>query len=221
MRRVLLTTISLLSLTAGSFAADLPRQMPAKAPAMLPIGYNWTGFYLGINGGYGFGQSNWSITGADADPSGGLIGLTAGYNWQALGSPFVFGLEGDVAYSDIRGSFTNAACPGGCETRNNWLGTVRGRVGYAFDRMMPYFTGGLAVGDIRAEQPGFAGVRETNVGWTVGGGVEAAIAPNWTAKLEYLYVDLGDVTCAAGSCAVPTNVDFQAHVVRAGLNFRF
>jgi outer membrane immunogenic protein len=86
---------------------------------------------------------------------------------------------------------------------------------------MPYLTGGLAVGEIRADQPGFAGVSETNVGWTVGGGIEAAIATNWTAKLEYLYVDLGDVTCPAGSCAVPTNVDFQAHVVRAGLNFRF
>ncbi len=221
MRRVLLTTISLLALTTGSFAADLPRQMPARAPAMLPMGYNWTGFYLGINGGYGFGESNWSAFVTDAEPSGGLIGLTAGYNWQAPGSPFVFGLEGDIDWSNIKGSFANAACPTGCETKNNWLGTVRGRLGYAVDRVMPYFTGGLAIGDVRANQVGFTGERETKAGWTVGGGVEAAVAANWTAKLEYLYVDLGSVNCGLASCSAPTNVDFQAHVVRAGLNLRF
>ena len=108
-----------------------------------------------------------------------------------------------------QGSFANAACPTGCETRNNWLGTVRGRVGYAFDRVMPYVTGGLAVGDIEANQPGFAGVSDTNVGWTVGGGIEAAIASNWTAKLEYLYVDLGDVSCSAGSARCRPTSDFQ------------
>ena len=90
-------------------------------------------------------------------------------------------------------------CPTGCQTKNNWLGTVRGRVGYAWDRVMPYVTGGLAVGDIEANQAGFAGVHDTNVGWTAGGGVEAALAGNWTAKLEYLHVDLGHINCGAVS----------------------
>ena len=104
MRRVLLTTISLLAFTAtGAVAADLPRAMPAKAPAYVPVGYNWTGFYLGINGGYGWGRSRWSGFGTSADPSGGMVGGTAGYNWQALGSPWVFGLEGDIDWSNMQG----------------------------------------------------------------------------------------------------------------------
>ena len=222
MRRVLFATICLLALTAtNTFAADLPRAMPAyKAPVLVP-GYNWTGFYAGINGGYGWGHSSWDTFGTTIHPSGGLVGGTLGYNWQAPGSAWVFGIEGDADWTDIKKGFTNAACPTGCQTKNNWLATVRGRVGYAWDRVMPYLTGGLAVGDIHANQGSFAGASDTNAGWTAGAGVEAAIAANWTAKLEYLYVDLGNINCPAGSCAAPTNVDFRTHVVRAGVNFRF
>ena len=221
MRRVLLTTIGLLAFTVtGALAADLPRGMPAKAPAYVPVGYNWTGFYLGINGGYGWGRSDWSGFGGSANPSGGMAGLTGGYNWQTPGSPWVVGLEGDIDWSDLRGNFTNAACLGGCETRNTWLGTVRGRFGYAMDRVMPYVTGGLAVGDVQANQGGFAGVRDTKAGWTVGAGIEAALVGNWTAKVEYLHVDLGSVDCGV-ACSVPTSASFNAEVVRGGLNLRF
>ena len=90
-----------------------------------------------------------------------MVGGTVGYNWQAMGSPWVFGLEGDIDWSNIKDNFANATCPTGCQTKNNWLGTVRGRVGYALDRVMPYVTGGLAVGDIQANQVGFAGVHDT------------------------------------------------------------
>jgi outer membrane immunogenic protein len=222
MRRVLLTTVSLLACTAAAVAADLPRAAPpAKAPAYVPVGYNWTGFYLGINGGYAWGRSRWSGLDSNTDSSGGMIGGTAGYNWQALGSPWVFGLEGDIDWTNIKNSFTDATCPTGCQTKNNWMGTVRGRVGYAWDREMPYLTGGLAIGDIEANQVGFAGVHDTTLGWAAGGGVEAALMGNWTAKLEYLHVDLGHINCNAVSCAVPTRVGFQADEVRAGLNFRF
>jgi outer membrane immunogenic protein len=222
MRRVLLATIGILVVsTINTFAADLPRTMPARAPAMVIPVYNWSGFYLGINGGYGWGRSNWTAYGTNSSPSGGLVGGTIGYNWQAFGSPAVFGLEGDIGWSGIKGSFVSATCPTGCETKNDWLGTVRGRLGYAFDRWMPYITGGLAVGGVHANQTGFAGASETKAGWTAGGGVEAAIVANWTAKVEYLYVDLGSIGCAAGSCSLPTNVDFRTHVVRAGLNYRF
>ena len=220
MRRIFFTTVSLLVLAATSaVAADLPRGMPpTKAPAYVPVaGYTWTGFYAGINGGYGFGGSNWSAFGTDTDVSGGLVGITAGYNWQA--GNLVFGLEGDMDWSNIRGSFVSAACPTGCETKNNWLGTFRGRLGYAVDRVMPYVTGGLAVGDVHATQAGIGSVSDTNAGWTIGGGIEAVIAPNWTAKLEYLYVDLGNVGC--GTCLPASNVDFQANIVRAGLNLKF
>ena len=148
MRRVLTSTISLLALTASSaFAADIPpRVAPYRTPAYVAPVFNWTGFYLGINGGYGWGKSDWGGFG-DAAPNGGLFGVTAGYNWQAPGSAWVVGLEGDVDWTNLRGSFTNAACPLGCETRNNWLATLRGRVGYSFDRWLPYLTGGLAVGE--------------------------------------------------------------------------
>jgi outer membrane immunogenic protein len=218
MRRILYATFGLLGLAVTSAsAADLPRAMPpVKAPAYVPAIYSWNGFYLGINGGGGFGHSDWSGIG-DTHVSGGLVGVTAGYNWQS--GQWVFGLEGDIDWSNIKGSFTNAACPTGCETKNTWLGTARGRIGYAFDRVLPYITGGAAFGDIKATQAGVGSVSDTNVGWTVGAGIEAAVAANWTAKIEYLYVDLGDVSCT--TCIPTSNVDFRSHVVRAGLNFRF
>ena len=148
-----------------------------------------------------------------------MIGVTAGYNWQAMGSPWVFGLEGDVDWTNIKDS---TACGGTtCETKNNWLGTVRGRVGYSWDRWLPYITGGIAFGDIEANRAGFAGSSDTNVGWTIGVGIEGVIAGNWTAKLEYLYADLGDTTCAAAACGTATNVDLTTNIVRAGINYRF
>ncbi len=150
-----------------------------------------------------------------------MVGGTAGYNWQAARSPWVFGLEGDLDWTNIKGTFVNVACPTGCQTKNDWLGFVRGRVGFAWDRVMPYITGGLAVGDIKASQPGFAGVNDTNVGWAAGAGVEAALAGNWSAKLEYLHVDLGHTDCALGACSLPSRVGFHAETVRAGVNYRF
>lgn len=218
MRRVIFATMGLLGLAATNvMAADLPRGMPpTKAPVFVP-GYSWTGFYLGVQGGGGFGTSDWSAFGTDTDVSGGFVGGTVGYNWQS--GPWVFGLEGDIAWSGIKGDFTNAACPTGCETKNTWFGTGRGRLGWAYDRWMPYVTGGVAFGEVEATRAGVGSTSETNVGWTVGAGIEGAIAGNWTAKLEYLYVDLGDVSCCG---AVATgNVDFQTHMVRAGLNYRF
>lgn len=219
MKKLLLASVGLVAFgIASASAADLPRQMPAKAPAYVPPPlYNWTGLYIGINGGGGFGRSDFSgaFTTGSFDTSGALVGGTIGYNWQ-LSNQFVFGLEGDLDWSSIRGS---SACGGtSCETRNDWLGTVRGRIGYVgwWDRVMPYITGGLAVGNIKADIAGVGSSDETKAGWTVGGGIEAAIAGPWTAKVEYLYVDLGNGSAVAGSDA-----DFKAHVVRAGLNYRF
>ena len=123
--------------------------MPAKAPAYIAPIYNWTGFYVGINGGGGWGGSEFSapFSTGSFDTSGGLVGGTIGYNWQM--NQFVFGLEGDIDWSNIRGS---AACAGTtCEARNDWLSTVRGRFGYAFDRFMPYVTGGAAFGNIKTD----------------------------------------------------------------------
>ena len=128
--------------------------------------YDWSGFYLGINGGGGWGRSNWSANNTGFGVNGGQVGGTFGYNRQ-LGN-FVFGLEGDIDWSGLNGTGSSAGCPGGCSTSETWLSTVRGRIGYAFDRVMPYATGGLAVGDIRASMPGFAGGTSTNAGLDVG-----------------------------------------------------
>jgi outer membrane immunogenic protein len=221
MKRTVLASLGLLAIAAmatSAAAADLPPRPYAKAPAYAPQAYNWSGFYLGVNGGYGFGTS--SFTGANSfDVNGGLAGGTVGYNWQ-MGQG-VFGLEGDGDWSDLQGSTTNANCPG-CETRSDWLATFRGRVGYAFDRVLPYVTGGLAGGDIKASALGFSGIDSDRLGWTAGAGLEFAISGPWTAKLEYLYVDLGSANCGLSCGAVtPDNVDLKENVVRAGVNYKF
>jgi outer membrane immunogenic protein len=224
MTRVLVACVSALAgiaLAGAAAAADLPPrygQPIPKAPPMYPAIYNWTGFYLGINGGGGFGHSTWDSTGG-FDVSGGVVGGTIGYNWQT--GPWVFGLEGDIDWSNISGS-TNVLCPLGCTTRNDWLGTARGRVGYAFDRIMPYLTGGLAFGNIKAATPFLPGKDETNAGWTIGGGLEVALTGNWSAKAEYLYVDLGKTNCGLGCSAfVVDNASFTTHLLRGGVNYRF
>jgi len=212
------------TMVGAANAADLPRRHvpPAKAQPAYEMPYNWTGVYVGINGGAGWGQTSWSnaFGTADGDASGGLVGGTLGFNYQM--GQVVFGLEGDIDWSDIRGSTSTGICAGGsCETRNSWLSTARGRIGYAFDRVMPYVTGGAAFGDIKATPAGLGTTTTTKTGWTVGGGAEFAIAGPWTAKVEYLYVDLGKGSCDVGVCGIPTDVDFKTHLVRAGINFRF
>ena len=222
MKRVCVVAIGALAsmfAVQASLAADIPRRAPPPAPAaFVPPIYNWTGPYIGLSGGGGWGESSWSNT-ESFDISGGLIGGTIGYNWQQ--GPWVYGLEGDISWSDLRGS-TTTLCPTGCETSNSWLGTVRGRIGYAFDRFLPYATGGVAFGDINADRPGFGSASETRAGWTVGGGIEFALVGNWTAKAEYLHVDLGSIDCGI-SCGAPftNDVSFKADIIRGGFNYRF
>jgi outer membrane immunogenic protein len=225
MKRLLLTSAAMAALlSAPSLAADAPpgRYMPPpRAAAYVPF-FSWNGFYLGLSAGYGFGQSNWtnSATGAttgDFDINGGLIGGTLGYNIQL--SAVVVGVEADLAWSNIKGSSTTNCAA--CETSNSWLGTARGRIGYAFDRVLPYFTGGAAFGDIKGTV-GAATFSETQVGWTVGAGVEYAFISNWSAKVEYLYVDLGAASCSAAcSGGVPFEASFTSNIVRAGVNYKF
>src|ERR1700694_5783733 len=220
MKRVLFALAGLSARTGTAAAADLPRpaQQPYyKAPAFVQA-YNWTGFYIGVNGGGGFGSSTWDRTGS-FNMTGGLAGGTLGYNYQF--GQGVVGIEGDIDWANINGT-TNTACPLGCKTSDNWLSTVRGRRVCAADRFMPYVTGGVAFGDIHATTPGFAGVNNTNVGWTVGAGLEFAVVGNWTAKAEYLYVNLGKFNCGL-SCGLTAtdNVSFTTNLVRGGINYRF
>jgi outer membrane immunogenic protein len=208
-----------------ALAADAPpgRYMPPpRAPAYVPF-FSWSGLYVGVNAGYGFGHSRWtnsvtSVTTGDFNVSGAVIGGTAGYNMQ-LGSAVV-GVEADLAWSNIKGS-TTLLCLGTCQTSNSWLGTARGRIGYAFDRFLPYLTAGAAFGDIKGTTT-LGSFSRTNIGWTAGGGLEYAFVNNWSAKLEYLYVDLGKVRCDDGCIVAPlTDVTLNTGVVRAGVNYKF
>jgi iron complex outermembrane recepter protein len=197
---------------------------------------DWTGIYLGLNAGYSFGGSDWtdnvtaSSTGSFGT-SGFVFGGTLGANYQ-VGS-LVFGVEGDGDWSDASGFGTFTAtnlCADGCLTANSWLATVRGRAGYAFDRFFAYSTAGAAFGDVRANFSNDPVSSVTKAGWTAGAGVEVALDHNWSAKAEYLFVDLGNGSCTT-DCAIanangpPTipgvAVRFDESVVRGGVNYRF
>lgn len=259
-RLVILAGVSSLALLSSAWAADLPTTK-GPAPYVPPPqqAYDWTGVYIGINGGYGgnpytypfnvsFAGFN-ALTGQFSLTSGGFLGGgQAGINYQVPSTNFVVGVEADGDASSIRGQLGfNAFSPiGGGLTLNaaggthlDYLGTVRGRFGYAFDRVMPYVTGGFAYGGvdnygtIGVAAPGFnfgvaASHHSTQTGWTAGAGVEYAITDNLTLKTEYLYADLGTSTLFSGNpfpFPAPINVYIgehtTAHIVRAGLNYKF
>ncbi|MEI9805540.1 MAG: outer membrane protein [Pseudolabrys sp.] len=204
-------------------AADLPRKAPSYGPAFVR-GYDWSGFYVGLNGGYGWGTSTWSnaaLTDSFA-VKGGLVGGTLGYNFQS--GSWIFGVEGDVDATWIKGSdnIAGGICGGvGCQTSNTWLGTARGRIGSTLGRLMPYLTGGAAVGNIKMTPATGGSATKTKLGWTVGSGFEYAFQEGWSGKIEYLYVDLGKATCDAAVCGVDTDVKFKTSIVRLGVNYRF
>ena len=224
-RKLLLACAALSAFASYAIAADLPPNMPPpRAPPVLVPFFSWNGLYTGINAGYGFGRTSWSdnVTGVSTGnftASGGLIGGTLGFNIQQ--SALVFGVETDLVWSFMKGS-TNTNCLGNCTTSNTWLGTTRGRIGYAFDRFLPYFTGGAAYGSIKISNDFGSSASTTKVGWTVGGGLEYAFLNNWSVKGEYLYANLGKATCDTNcSGGNPFDVKFYTHIVRAGLNYKF
>jgi outer membrane immunogenic protein len=215
-----LACTALVAAPVAASAADMPIKGPRSHYKAVPSAiayYNWTGFYAGVVAGYGFGSSDWNVPAVSTSPKGWNIGGTLGYNLQ-VGS-FVYGIEGDLAWSNVSGSTTVGATT--VTTENDYLATVRGRLGYSFDRFLPYLTGGLAYGDVKTSiTPAGLSSSKSKLGWTIGGGLEYAFMGNWTAKLEYLYVDLGNVN---PGFAVPatTSVSFDEHLVRVGLNYKF
>lgn len=214
--------LSVLVLTVSAQAADLPRRAaPAYAPMAVPV-FTWTGFYGGINGGWGFGSFQGRGPALPSDPSGGLIGGTVGYNYQ-MGN-FVFGLEGDLDYAAVNAT-TVYAGPLTTKSGLTLQDTIRGRVGYAMDRAMFYATGGYAGGNVHTtiyDVPGKYFNAQTNYlnGWALGAGVEYALQPNISAKLEYLYTDLPAAYNFVGSPDV-TRVGTQTSNIRAGVNYHF
>jgi len=228
MKRIILITAASFAIVAGSpaLAADLPQAAPppqapaAYVPTVAPV-YNWGGIYFGANGGYAFGNSDWTggtVSSGSFTTSGLVVGGTLGANFQT--DAFVFGVETDLDYAPVSGDGPSSFCVN-CKTQSTWLGTTRARAGYAADRVLFYGTAGAAYGDVRASAFDTTN-SSTEIGWTAGAGVEAALADNWTARVEYLFVDLTHGTCTT-ACGSPhsQSVSFSENLVRAGVDFKF
>jgi len=202
-----------LAMAAPSQAADLSRPIYKAQPAPYYVpGFIWTGFYAGINGGYG-----WSDSFAD-DAKGAVYGGQLGYNWQT--GNFVFGVEGDFQGTSIKASETIGVAT--AEGKIKAFATVRGRLGYAVDRLLIYGTGGWAYTNTELSLTvGGASISDSSwgSGYALGGGLEWAIWDRWSVKGEYLYIHSGDTTLTLAG--VTATGDFKYNVIRAGLNYRF
>ena len=208
MGRVLLRALALVAATwtmSAAQAADMNYGSRAPYTVNQPLNaYSWAGPYLGGNLGYAWG----SVDNNPTKPSGFAGGVEAGYNWQS--GQWVFGIEGDIQ----AGGATDTFAP--WKFSNPWFGTLRGRVGYVLGNVMFFGTGGLAFGELRATTFGLSESHST-VGWTAGVGAEMGFAPNWSAKVEYLYVDLSNnnfvITGASNG--------YRFGLIRAGVNYHF
>jgi outer membrane immunogenic protein len=204
MKKLLLTSVALTALFGGSaFAADL-RPAYKAAPPPPPV-YSWTGIYWGVNVGYSWGEAKNDVTllgvgtaSSSRKMDGAIGGFQAGYNWQ-FNRNWVFGVEADISFTDINDNTL------GIPVHVDYVGSARARLGYAWDRMMLYGTGGLAF--VRA---GGAGVHQSDTGFALGGGLEWAFAHRWSAKVEYIFHGFDT---AIGDSDIQT--------VKFGVNYRF
>lgn len=231
-------TAALGFLTAHAVAADLgpyPRRPAwgAAQPAYYPEAFRWTGFYAGIQAGYGWGDTDATSStlgsgiaqGFSYTTSGAVGGIHAGYNWQ-LNRNFVLGLETDLEASGIGGSGIGTL-GGGHITNIDWLGSLRARGGFAAGNTLFYLTGGLAYGGVSVDRSAgagftpFIGESVWKTGWTLGAGIEHAFAPNITARIEYRYTDLGQITYTSPAAGLTDTSDVTHSAVRAGLSFKF
>lgn len=244
LKRILLSAAALAVLAVPAAAADLSIRAPVKAVVPAPV-FSWTGFYIGANAGLGTGDIHTDQNEAgfpmssSLTASGAFVGGQIGYNYQ-FANNVVLGIETDLQWSNIEGKW-NSVSPlmqMGMLFENkvsiDYFGTIRARLGYAFDRVLPYITGGAAYGRLHADQLSMAetlavqdgvplSTSTTNWGWTLGAGVEYAMTNNWTLKVEYLYVDLGDLdrsfTWYESNFAGSTH--FDIHTLKAGVNYKF
>ncbi|HEY0147206.1 MAG: outer membrane protein [Methylovirgula sp.] len=228
MLRKLLTTTALICLAGGTaLAADLPSEKgpPVYAPPPPPA-FSWSGVYLGGQVGYGWGTTHFT------DPAGPFPGLSQsgviggvhiGYNYQV--SQFVFGLEGDVNGSSERDTGVTADGILNYSLRENIDASIRGRVGYAFDRVLIYATGGGAYGSFHTgynDGVTFDGFNHGRIGWTVGGGIEYAIDNNWSVRAEYRYTDYGHFTdFPASDAGGPVNFHIRDNRAQVGFSYKF
>ena len=227
---VVSTALGMLAVERGAAAADLP----LKAPALKAV-YDWTGFYVGGHFGYGggslgAGSNPLPLQGVvfPHSPTGLIGGYQMGYN-RRLANHVVLGIEADATFTSAIDQAALGRAPAPFNTTLDYVGTLRGRVGYAFDRWMPFVTGGFAWGHthVNINDPSTAGevissVGQYQPGWTAGLGLEFAVSGNWTAKLEYDYVELARQTYDLSGFALPgVSVDPRLHLAKVGLNYQF
>jgi outer membrane immunogenic protein len=248
LKKSLLASASLgaIAIATGAHAADMASRPVYKAPAPVAIPFTWSGFYIGANIGAVWGRSSatddptkstdlWiggtAVGSVDANSTGIIGGLQLGYNWQF--ASLVVGLEGDISVSSLDHTSRVTTSPGGIDTYQSQLstlGTVRGRVGWAFDRLLVYGTGGVAFASLKDkyfDPPsviGFTNSPSSGVtGWTAGGGIEYAFADHWTVRGEYLHVGFSDRS--AGVVAILSAYTFtfkdSVDIARVGINYKF
>ena len=191
--------------TGAARAADFPASPYYTAPAPLTAAYSWIGPYVGATLGYEWG----TIDNNPTRPNGVAGGLEAGFNWQH--GNFVYGAETDIQLSAADDTFAP------WQFSNPWFGTVRGRAGVAIGNVLVFGTAGLAYGSLTANTAGNLSESHTSLGWVAGGGAEVGFTPHWSAKAEWLYLDLADRSFSVTG----TNNGLTANLVRLGVNYRF
>ncbi len=240
MKKVLLVTASLIALGAAApaVAADLAARPYTKAPAMIAAVYDWSGFYIGANGGWGSSRNNWDsvlpfVVGSEGshDATGGTIGGQVGYRWQA--GTWVFGVEGQGNWADFKGSNASRLFGAGFvnNSKTDAFGLFTGQVGYAANNFLLYVKGGAAVTSNTYRVNNAAGAfigstsDDTRWGGTIGVGAEYAFAPNWSVGLEYDHLFMQDKTYAftngAGLLVGNDRVRQDVDLVTARLNYKF
>jgi outer membrane immunogenic protein len=220
MRSLLLASAAILSLSGAAYAADAVDQIPAAPAAVEEVQvFTWSGPYVGMHGGYGWSDSSFDVGGGpslDADLNGGLLGAFVGYNYQ-FSNNWVVGIEADVEHN-----WNEEDIGGGADARTEWQGSVRARVGYAFDQTLVYATGGWAGARGEISVPGFGSEKEMLNGYTVGAGIEHAFTDMIFARVEYRYTDFSDKTFDfSGAGGGTIDADIKQHAIRVGLGVKF
>ena len=229
MKRLLITTAAVALMSTAGFAADLPAFEPA--PAMIAptqTASNWSGFYVGLHGGYGWANLDDSDDDTfnfdNADLAGAVIGGQLGMNFQW--DMFVLGIEGDASWSgiDLDDDFEfddEGVLEEDFELGYDWLASVRGRLGLGFDRFLVYGTGGVAFANF--DDGGFEsdglfddGDSDVQVGWVAGGGAEFLLTDNVSLGAEYLHYEFDDTFDDEAA-----NIDSSVDVIRGRVNVKF